>query len=1210
MAGATINVTDSHTRIVSTRSDESGAYRVTLEVGDSLFIVSVSMLGYAPQERIVRLEAGKPPTLTADFSLMRTVQALDEIRTVARRPRSPRDEHGVIRTPGENREALDQSSGLSGDVSGSLAAALALVPGIVSTPGANGLSTSGAFGFGPESNGTTLNGTDFQGAALPRDGLRLGVRTATYDPKFGGAAGVQVAASMTCGCLYFTRTVRLSVAEPALQWNAGDQPSLAAGSRNRIASGTVADVIVADRSYYNVAYQVSRQTAESPTVYSLAPAGLTSLDISPDSVERLRAITSSVRLPVGAPNLSRTSITSASVVARVDLSNAPLQNMRLETLQHPMLYVLASGATSQSRGIGVGPTGSTLQASRRDRSDGQLVLAFAPYLFDVLSETKASLSWSQTRTAPELKLPGAAVQLLSTLESTAVGATVLHIGGSAVSEASERKATLQLTNETLWMSRGGAHRFQVYGDLSVTRFSAQDTPNAYGQFVFNSLDEFEAGRPSSFARSFGGRSGNGTVMQGVLGISDIVRSADAARITPFAPPAGLTVQYGARLEFQQFDRTSELNPLVLTTLDRRTDVVPNSMALSPMLGLTWAKGTFREDMSSGGFFSSERHLLTAGVRRYRGTLSPLSAYQVGQQSGLPSSMQTVRCLGSAAPSPQWNMYAGDPGAIPTLCVDGSNASLVQSAPNVALFSPSYEPPTGWRAEANWRTRYSGRLFIVTGATYALNLGGVERHDVNFDERPKLSLPSELSRPVYVPPSSIDPSSGYFSTSGSRRITALGTVSELRSDLRSHYRQAIVGFEYQLRRPLSLSATNSFASRFSGTLKGSYTNASGRTQTTGYSSLTAGDPRLKEWEPSATPRHTFQAMFVGELEGWFSFGTSMRFSSGIRYTPQVANDINGDGYANDRAFIFDPSLPTNASVAMRGLISSAPTSARDCLTRQSGQIADANSCIGPWSSSLGTLSLTFDSYRIGLGNRGSLTLLVNNALGGLDRLLHRGNRLHHWGEGAYPDPVLLRVRGFDATREQFIYTVNPSFGAIGANRFVSRQPVQLTIDFRAEVGSDRETRVIEEVMHYARTHDLAGSDSALVQFLTTSAHPRASADISQILRASDSLQLSSDQVSALNDARVQSRARSDSIYTDLAHYLWAQDGRYGTPHVRSVWHDAIAKSIRAASGTLGDVRAVLSAQQLAWLHAHGLAANLFRPPEQLERVLRAPLLYVR
>ncbi len=39
-----------------------------------------------------------------------------------------------------------------------------------------------------------------------------------------------------------------------------------------------------------------------------------------------------------------------------------------------------------------------------------------------------------------------------------------------------------------------------------------------------------------------------------------------------------------------------------------------------------------------------------------------------------------------------------------------------------------------------------------------------------------------------------------------------------------------------------------------------------------------------------------------------------FRSGTPYTPIVAGDINGDGYANDRAFVFDPAKTADSALA--------------------------------------------------------------------------------------------------------------------------------------------------------------------------------------------------------------------------------------------------------------------------------------------------------
>src|SRR6185369_2181927 len=76
----------------------------------------------------------------------------------------------------------------------------------------------------------------------------------------------------------------------------------------------------------------------------------------------------------------------------------------------------------------------------------------------------------------------------------------------------------------------------------------------------------------------------------------------------------------------------------------------------------------------------------------------------------------------------------------------------------------------------------------------------------------------------------------------------------------------------------------------------------------------------------------------------------RLQSGYPYTPIVASDINGDGLANDRAFIFDPAHAPTVDVAngMSSLLGNTTAEARDCLRRQLGTVAGGNSCRRPWS----------------------------------------------------------------------------------------------------------------------------------------------------------------------------------------------------------------------------------------------------------------------
>src|SRR5262249_15454450 len=149
----------------------------------------------------------------------------------------------------------------------------------------------------------------------------------------------------------------------------------------------------------------------------------------------------------------------------------------------------------------------------------------------------------------------------------------------------------------------------------------------------------------------------------------------------------------------------------------------------------------------------------------------------------------------------------------------------------------------------------------------------------------------------------------------------------------------------------------------------------------------------------------------------------RFTSGLPYTPMVANDINGDGYANDRAFVFDParSPDTATAAAMRSLLSGASAGGRECLARQLGRVVDRNSCEGPWTSTA-FMSVSFNPLKVRMPQRATLSLMVGNPLGAADLLLHGESHPHGWGQASIPDARLLFVRGFDPVTRAYRYEV--------------------------------------------------------------------------------------------------------------------------------------------------------------------------------------------
>ena len=95
-------------------------------------------------------------------------------------------------------------------------------------------------------------------------------------------------------------------------------------------------------------------------------------------------------------------------------------------------------------------------------------------------------------------------------------------------------------------------------------------------------------------------------------------------------------------------------------------------------------------------------------------------------------------------------------------------------------------------------------------------------------------------------------------------------------------------------------------------------------------------------------------------------------SGTSRTPIVRSDLDGDGRANDRAFVPNP------------------TNEPDATTRTQMQ------------------SLLAIGRR-----RTTMNIVFENPLAGLDQMLHGAEKLRGCGTQAVPDPVLLLPRGYDA-----------------------------------------------------------------------------------------------------------------------------------------------------------------------------------------------------
>jgi hypothetical protein len=360
----------------------------------------------------------------------------------------------------------------------------------------------------------------------------------------------------------------------------------------------------------------------------------------------------------------------------------------------------------------------------------------------------------------------------------------------------------------------------------------------------------------------------------------------------------------------------------------------------------------------------------------------------------------------------------------------------------------------------------------------------------------------------------------------------------------------------------------------------YTFTGGHEDSRGFSSTTAGDPASIERSAIAAPHHTGTLGVSLRIPRWIRVGGFFRVASASRFTPRVNGDVNGDGLSNDRPFVFDTVSTTNPLVVtdMKKLLSSVPGPIRRCLTDQLGRVAGPNTCSGPITTSL-NLTATPDPYLLHLGNRGTLTIIATNVLGGLDAVVHGSSHLRGWGAAQLPDATLLQVQGFDPATKQFRYAVNPAFGSTSQARAVWAAPFTMTIDFRFRISPDEETRAIESFLAPAK----ASPSSVLTASQIRARFNQASSNrIALLLRLRDSLRLNQTQVDSISAIRDEYQRHRDSAYDWLAGALAARAGNYNSDAARSEWHDILAWVQSDERVLWARVRALLTSEQYAQL----------------------------
>ncbi len=578
-----------------------------------------------------------------------------------------------------------------------------------------------------------------------------------------------------------------------------------------------------------------------------------------------------------------------------------------------------------------------------------------------------------------------------------------------------------------------------------------------------------------------------------------------------------------RIDGGHYMEQPSYNPAVQAAFGLRNDFVPSPISFSPRIGFSWTTGQTNEIAAFFGASRTPRAVIRGGISIFTNALNAGMINSALDNTGLPSGTQQLVCVGPAVPIDDWTIYAQNAGGVPSECADGTSGTVFSSAsPNVSLISPNFTPQRTVRSNLSWNGNVlDNRFSLSVEGTYSLNLNRASaRWTSSFPAHHAVLIPT-MARPVYVFPTSIVPTTGSIASRDARVSTAFNRVNEVRSDLQSRTAQL------QIRLNPITRTQNAFG------WSATYTYTHIDEQYSGFTS-TADNPLSVLWAQSGQGPHAINYSLRYSFFDAVHVNWTGTFRSGSRFTPMIAGDVNGDGYSNDRAFIYDPAKTVDSSLmaGMRDLLANTSGATRDCLLSQLGHIAERNSCKAPWSSTA-SLQVTLDRAKFRMPQRANVSFALSNPVGAADLLVNGSGNLKGWGMNVSPDPSLLYVRGFDPVTNRYHYEVNQRFGATRPQFITLRTPVVLTASFKLDLGPTRENQQLVQNISAGRSEP--GSRLAEQTFRQQAANGLSN-PLATIMRQQDSLHLTTLQADSIVTMNRRYLYRADSLWVPVARYF--------------------------------------------------------------------------
>ena len=1002
------------TKTVVTNGD--GRFSVVFHDGDGTYRIQVTAIGMRPARAIAERRANQDRL----FVTIRMSLQSQELSPVEVRGRVDAVE-AAFTAGGNERTLLPQLVERLQANPGDLFTAATLVPGVIATAASD--TSRSAFSFAAQpavQNNITVDGMTFLFGSIPQDAVRsTRLILNAYDVSRGQFTGAQMATVTKGGTSVFQGSANVLLQPKVTQFAPTTRGSFAREySRALLSTGVGGPVWHTQRAFYFLAGELDARSDESLSLTNSTSAALLKLGVSPDSLARLNTALAALGVPVTQMQPpQRTSSGTALARADVDLTAANQLTLRADFRgTNQDANRVSPYALADARGNLDGLGGGALAV---------LTSAMGPFI----NEARAYGSWERNDADPVVRMPTGVVRLSSSLDGTSV--QDVAFGANARLPRTSRATLQEASDELSWLAEEDRHRLRIGVLINRERAEITGVDDRYGSFRYNSLADLESNTPASFSRTMPGRSQ-------LIGTDNAaIYISHAWRRTP-----ALQATYGLRIDISRLADSPESNTLLVASLNQQTRSFLTELHYLPRLGVTYLLGD-----DPGNPVGS----VSFGFGEFRGRIPSHLLQYVNTNAGFASSDSQVVCVGAVTPSVNWATLAADTLSIPTDCTPGvTRLPLGATVSKIGVWGSSAGSPRVWRSALSFQRRIGRRYDVGFDALYAHGIHNPAAVDDNLLSAPppfQLPVLANESRPLLVNPAAIVSSTGAISLSASREYPFFGTVYELGSGVSS--------------RTIEVTVHGGIVADSAGNqLSLAYTFTRSRDQSNGFPfsdsyPTTAGDPRFLEWGTSDLERrHHVLVIGLFQLPRSMELGVVGRLMSGARFTPMVNGDVNGDGLANDRAFVFRPLLALvgdSVSNAMSRLLARADGRTRACLATQMGTIAGRNSCTTPWYAGL-DLQLNWRPPAP-LSRGTTVSLVATNALSLADRVLHGAAGMRGWGQTSMPDRNLLSVTGYDAANRAFRYVVNEHFGNRSGSLDPFRTPFQLGLIVRTQFGRE-------------------------------------------------------------------------------------------------------------------------------------------------------------